>query len=302
MKSSAVERRGAARSLFGVPTRRVAGDREQRADLAVARRLDLLGEARRPAARRSTSGRPRTRLRQRADATPVPRPGAPMRVRRARGGAAGTSRRRARSRLPVSDVEHVDEPARERAELLRASCRCGRRPRPLGAAASSRAMRRISSARDAARARRRASGANSRGQRLRPRRARRRAPRARPSRRAPRRTARARAPSSSNASVPGPDEEVLVGVSRGRVRRGSITTTLPPRARIASQPPAHVGRRQQAAVGHHRVRAEHQQVVGAVDVGHRDRQPVPNISAAARLLGHLVDRRRASRCSACRAP
>ena len=45
--------------------------------------------------------------------------------------------------VPGQHVEHVDEPARERPELLRAWCRCGRRRAALGAAASSRAMPRI---------------------------------------------------------------------------------------------------------------------------------------------------------------
>ena len=67
------------------------------------------------------------------------------------------------------------------------------------------------------------------------------------------------------------DEVVLVGLlgraAAARVDHDDAAAALPDRA----QPAAHVGRGQQAAVGGERVGAEHQQVVGAVDVGHRDR-------------------------------
>ena len=68
----------------------------------------------------------------------------------------------------------------------------------------------------------------------------------------------------------GPDDEVLVGLLRrlrcgaGRRRRACR------RARAAPQPAGQVGRGPEAAVRRERVGAEHQQVVGAVDVGDRD--------------------------------
>ena len=74
-----------------------------------------------------------------------------------------------------------------------------------------------------------------------------------------------------------------------RLRRGSITTTLPPRSRIAAQAPAHVGRGQQAAVRRERVGAQHQQVVGAVDVRDRDAERRAEHQAGGHVLGHLVD-------------
>ena len=53
-----------------------------------------------------------------------------------------------------------------------------------------------------------------------------------------------------------------------------------------------VGRRGEAAVRLERVGAEEQQEVGAVDVGDRDRERVPEDEAAGDVLRHLVDRRR----------
>ena len=55
------------------------------------------------------------------------------------------------------------------------------------------------------------------------------------------------------------------------VRRGSTTTTLPPRSRTRAQTPAHVGRGHDAAVRDHRVAAQAEEVVGAIDVGDRNR-------------------------------
>ena len=84
----------------------------------------------------------------------------------------------------------------------------------------------------------------------------------------------------------GPDEVVLVGdlgrAAAARVDHDDAAAALPDRA----QPAAHVGRGQQAAVGGERVRAEHQQVVGAVDVRDRDAEvSVPNISPAETCFG-----------------
>ena len=82
--------------------------------------------------------------------------------------------------------------------------------------------------------------------------------------------------------MPGRMKRCSSASSAVAVRRGSTTTTLPPRSRIARMPAAHVGRGHQAAVRDERVRAEHQQVVGAVDVGHRDARAPCRTSARPR--------------------
>ena len=76
-----------------------------------------------------------------------------------------------------------------------------------------------------------------------------------------------RSRSASARRCPGRMKWCSSDSSAVRDRRGSMTTTLPPRARIARSRPAHVGRGHQAAVGRQRVGAEDHQVVGAVDVG-----------------------------------
>ena len=140
-------------------------------------------------------------------------------------------------------------------------------------------------------------------QRARPRRARSGARRGGPGRRGPPRRARARHRRPAAARrCPGRMKWCSSASSAVRVRRGSTTTTLPPRSRMRAQPPAHVGRGQQAAVRHERVGAEHQQVVGAVDVRHRDDEHRRRTSARRETcfgIWSTVDW--PSRCSACRA-
>ena len=110
---------GAGGPAFGRAHDRVAGEREQRPHLALAGRVDLL--------RQAGDRQLAERLRQAAHAAaasaptcmPLPRPGVP-RVFAAPAAAFVNIAPPGRSRLPVSDVQHVDEPARERAELLRA--------------------------------------------------------------------------------------------------------------------------------------------------------------------------------------
>ena len=69
----------------------------------------------------------------------------------------------------------------------------------------------------------------------------------------------------------GADRDVLVGLARGlgaaRIDHHHLAATL---AQLA-QSPAHVGRGHHAAVRHQRVRADAEEEVGAIDVGHRDR-------------------------------
>ena len=90
----------------------------------------------------------------------------------------------------------------------------------------------------------------------------------------------------------GADEVVLVGDLGGarapRVDHHELAAALLDRA----QAPAHVGRGEQAAVGGERVGAEDQQVVGAVDVRHRDRQRAAEHQRRGDLLRPLVDRAR----------
>ena len=100
---------------------------------------------------------------------------------------------------------------------------------------------------------------------------------------------------------PRADEVVLVGLARGaRAPRVDDDDLAAARA-DGAQAAAHVGRGHQAAVGGQRVGAEDQQVVGAVEVGHRrPSAPLPNISAAAICLGIWSTVLALSRCCACR--
>ena len=88
----------------------------------------------------------------------------------------------------------------------------------------------------------------------------------------------------------GADEVVLVGLLGGagapRVDHDDLAAALANRP----QPPAHVGRRHQAAVGVQRVGAEDQQVLGAVDVGDGNAERGAEHVPGRDLLGHLVDR------------
>ena len=64
--------------------------------------------------------------------------------------------------------------------------------------------------------------------------------------------------------------------------------------------PRKVGRRNQAAVGRIRVRAEHEQVVGAIEVGEGKHVGSAPHQPGAYVLWHLVDRRgRKDVCAAC---
>ena len=88
-----------------------------------------------------------------------------------------------------------------------------------------------------------------------------------------------------------PDEVVLArlvgGAGAARVDHHDLAAALADGA----NPPAHVGRGEQAAVRDERVGAEHQQVVAAVHVRHRDREDRAEHLPGGDLLRHLVDRR-----------
>ena len=170
----------------------------------------------------------------------------------------------------MSDVEHVDQPARERAELLRAGADAAVDRGALGAGelarhAADRRRRRCRTRRRDGLGREVARRARSTSS------SRRRARRAAPGRPGPRRTARARARTGSARRCPGRMKRARRPPRRSGCGAGRPRRRCPPRSRIAAQPPAHVGRGQQAAVRRERVGAQHQQVVGAVDVGDRDR-------------------------------
>ncbi len=121
-------------------------------------------------------------------------------------------------------------------------------------------------------------------------------------RRGPRRTSTCTSAKRKSASVAGRIGRCSSASSAVFVRRGSTTTSLPPRARSARSRPGHVGRGHQRPVRRERVRAEHQEVVGAVDVGDRDRERAAEHQAGRHLLRHLVDRARGVDVRRARAP
>ena len=280
----ALERRGQAVAVRRAH-RRVSGHGHQRAHLALARRLDLLGQARR--------GQLAEDLAHSAHAA-VPAPEARTAAASGlaggvRGADRGAREHRAARAVEVAgeDVEHVDEPARRRPEALRR----GADPpvdRGAGRAASSRAMRRISGA-AIPHAAATSSGASS--------------PASARTVSSPATCSRERARvrqalgeegvherEQQQRVGAGADEVVLVGLARGpRAPRVDDDHLAAARA-DGAQAPAHVGRREQAAVGGERVGAEDEQVVGAVDVGHRDRRPAAEHQRRGHLLGVLVDR------------
>ena len=108
--------------------------------------------------------------------------------------------------------------------------------------------------------------------------------------RAPRANSTCSIASSTTASVPGPDEVVLVGDLGGLGAARVDTTIRPPRAFSVAQPLREVGRGHQRAVGGHRVRAEHEEVRGPVEVGDRDQQLVPEELQRDEQVRQLVDR------------
>ena len=217
----------------------------------------------------SASGSPRTRVCQRPIGEAPAAAGPADRVALA-GGRAREHGAALAVEVAGQHVQHVHQPAGQRAELLRGGADPAVHGGPLGARQLARHAPDLLGA-DPARRRHRLGGEVARPAPA-PRRGRRGARPARPGRPGPRRTACGPSPISRCASPPGRMKWCSSAASAVRVRRGSTTTTLPPRSRMRAQPPAHVGRGQQAAVGDQRVGAEDQQVVGAVDVGHRDRQ------------------------------
>ncbi len=93
------------------------------------------------------------------------------------------------------------------------------------------------------------------------------------------------------ASVPGRIGTHSSAWSAVPVRRGSMTTTLPPRA-DAVELTEDVGTREQRTTRRLRIATHADQVVGALDVGRRDLPHVPVHEDARDVLGPLVDRAR----------
>ena len=300
MKSRPAEG-GVEAAAVGRGQHRVAGDGDERPDLALARRVDLLGQARRPAARRSVSGSPRTRLRRRPMLDAPADRGACPGCWTAPAAALVNMAPPGRSRLPVSALSTSTSQRRQRAELGGGGADAAVDARG-GRAARSRASRRIVGRLDAGdrgdglgRERRRSADdlveAGDEASASAP--------------RSTRPSAGQRAapwPSAGRASVPGRMATYSSASSAVRVRRGSTTTSVPPRARSASSRPGPVGRGGQAAVGRERVGAEHEQVVGAVDVGHRHGEAAAEHEAGGDLLGPLVDGAGREDVAWCRGP
>ena len=204
---------------------------------------------------------PRTRLACRGRPRAAAAPGAPVVFAAPAAGVANIAPP-GRSRLPVSALRTSTSQLAARAEALR------RRADPavdrgavgggeLAREPPDRRRRRCRSAPATS------SGGDSRARARAPRRGRRRGGAASP--RSTRSSANEHvrpSPAAGSASVPGPDGDVLVGLLRRcRVRRGSTTTSRPPRARIARRRPRTSGaviRRPLEAIG---LAPEHEQVV-----------------------------------------
>ena len=277
------------RALHPVRVRRrargVAGERDQRPDLAVAGRLHLL---------RERGGRELAeRLGEAADAGPAAgelrRAAAARRAGRVAlpGGGAGEHRAAGPVEVAGEDVEHVDEPGGERPERL------GRRPDP---AVDGGGLRRGELARhppDGVR-----GDAGDGRDRLGRERLRQLLDRRDPLRQLGEPAGRDQVLREEDVDEreeqmrvgAGTDRMVLVGDLRRAAAARVDDDELPAARPQRLQPPAHVGRGHQRAVRGQRVRAEHQQVHRAVDVGDRDGERRAEHERAGDLLRPLVDR------------
>ncbi len=71
-----------------------------------------------------------------------------------------------------------------------------------------------------------------------------------------------------------------------------MTIERPPRLRSAAQLAGEVGGSGKAAVGHQRIRADDHEVVGAVQIRHRERHGAAEHQPERHMLGHLIERAR----------
>ena len=152
------------------------------------------------------------------------------------GGRAREHRAAGAVEVAGQDVEHVDQPGGERAELLRrradAAVDRGRARRRRARAPCAGSRRRRSRSRGAT-----ASGVNGCASSRDRRRSRRSSPASRPGRTSPSANSTWTSANSSCASVPGRIGWCSSAASAVRLRRGSTTTSLPPRARSAFSRP-----------------------------------------------------------------
>ena len=215
----------------------------------------------------STSGAPRTRLSQRPNSKPSANSGGRIEVSDQRDGV-GEHRAALAVEVAGEHVQHLHQPGGQGAELLGAGADA-----PVDGAArasdSSRARRRIVSAGTRQQSAT-ASGAKSRARRSHLAEPRSPDPRGGRDARGPRRRARAPWRAAARRRCP-----VGWRSTRRRARRSRCAADRRPppgrRApRMASSRPEHVRRGQQASLRGVRVGAEHQQEVGAVEVGQRE--------------------------------
>ena len=87
----------------------------------------------------------------------------------------------------------------------------------------------------------------------------------------------------------GLDRQMLIGLRCGlgaaRIDDDDAAAALAHRTRFA----AVIGHGPEAAVADQRIGAKHQEQIAALDVGHRNRQPMAEHQPGAELLGHLVE-------------
>ena len=218
---------------------RVAGDGDRARAPGPRRACRSPRRARTTGSSPKYSGSPRTRL------VPAPEAHAASRRRPAPRSSSGPPPRAVNMRAALAvevareHVQHVHQPARVRAELLRAGAdppvdRARARPPPARAPSAG-------SRRPRSRTRPPPPPAGTRARARAPRRARSGARRARPTSSRPSSTIVHAIAASSSASVPGRMKWCSDASSAVRVRRGSTTTTLPPRSRIARSRPRMFG-------------------------------------------------------------
>ena len=287
-----VQRLQRALQAAGVRRRQrgVAGQGDERAHLALAGRVDLLGQA---GHRQLAVGL--------AEAAHAARPApdlyaAPASVRRSRARCRAPAAARVNIAPPApvevagEHVEHVDQPRGERPELLRAGADAPVHGRPVGGGelARHRAGSRSASIPQIGATASGVNGSASAGRSSRP------VARARPvgpgSARPSDRSVWTMA-NSSSASVPGRMKWCSEASSAVRERRGSMTTTLPPRSMMPRSRPRMSGAVSSDPLEASGLAPRISRCVAAVHVRHRHAQHAAEHQARRDLLGHLVHRR-----------
>ena len=293
---SSVSIASSRRAPPGVESTGLPAKIEHAADLALARRRDLV----RQAGDRQLAvhlRHPADALRVAAVVAEAEQPGA-LEHRGDVERRVGEHRAAGDVEVAGDGVEHVDEPVRQRAGPLLAHADPPVRDRPLGVGELARQPfdRRLVDARD----RRRARDRPVRGKRL---------DRGDPvgvalevtEPRAALREQHVQHPEQQVGIAAGGDRDVLGGVRRGlgaaRVDDHDGAAARDDRA----QPVTRARRRHERPVRHRRVRAEHEHVVGAVEVGDREQREVPEHLGRRQVLRQLVGSTSPSSGCACRA-